>query len=94
MADTMSEQMNTMVAMSKEIRLQYNDNAALRAELSKAKRQNEAYVRELKQERQSLARTEAEHCKVIEQNHKLTKQVAELEERTQKQRGIPFTKLR
>lgn len=90
----MTEQMTAMVAMSKEVRQLYTSNAALRAELDKATSQNAAYKRELQAERNLLSRTQVENTKAIDKNSALAKQVRELEDRVQKQRGIAFDKLR
>ena len=93
--------MAVMVTMSKEIRQQFNAAAALRAELEKANKQNEAYRRELRQERNKLSNTHIENTKAIDKNRQLTdenskliKQVQDLEVRVQNQRGISFSKLR
>jgi predicted nuclease with TOPRIM domain len=97
----MSEQMTAMVAMSKEVRQQFNANAALRAELEKLTKQQEAYKWEIQQGKNLLSRTQVENTKaidknitLIDKNSELHRQVRELEDRVQNQRGIAFSKLR
>jgi chromosome segregation ATPase len=89
-----TEQMLAMVAMSKEVRNQFTEIKALRAELTKAANSRDHANREIKQLSSSYTGCISQLDKVQRDNTKLRSKVDSLETLTQKQRGLSFNKLR
>jgi uncharacterized protein (DUF3084 family) len=94
LVEQMTEQMKTMVAMSNELRNQFKEIKALRAELSKVTTSRDAASREIKHLSSSYTNSLNQLDKVQRDNTKLRSKVEGLEILTQKQRGIPFDRLR